>query len=145
MALSPAGWTSQSKFRPVASSTRMAASQISGPTPSPGSRVTACLAKEDGFGGLLLEVVGVDLDEVPPLLRDLVLGEDGVDRAGIDAGAAVDALVGVDEVHVGRIVGVDAVDRADLDAGRVLDADAWLGDHVSHRGRNVIRRVAASP
>jgi len=46
----------------------------------------------------LLEVVGIDLDEVPPLGRDLVFGEDRVHRAGIDARAAIDALVGIDVV-----------------------------------------------
>src|ERR1700694_3120128 len=94
MALSPAGWTSQSNSTPVASSSRTDASQISGPTPSPGSRVTACLVNPSSRE-LFLEVVDVDLDEVPPLFGNLVLGIDGVDRAGIHARAAVDALVGI--------------------------------------------------
>jgi hypothetical protein len=55
-----------------------------------------------------------------PLRRHLFLGGDGVDRAGLDAGVAVDALVGVDvELLVLLIVRllrrwVDAVDRAHL-------------------------------
>src|SRR5579859_5717066 len=131
-ARSPACWTSQSNCTPVASRTRTVASQISGPTPSPGTRVTACLATPLRLLELLLEVVGVDLDEVAPLCRHLVLGEDGVDRARIHASAAVDALVGIDVVHVRGVVGVDAVDRADLYAGRVLHAYAGLDDHISH-------------
>src|SRR5579863_3271782 len=82
--------------------------------------------------GLLLEVVGVNFDEVPPLLRDLVLGEDGVDRARVDARAAVDALVRIDVVHVRGVVGVNAVHRADLDARSVFDPYARLNDDVSH-------------
>src|SRR6266700_7931757 len=127
MTFSPACWTSQSNWTPVASRALTVASVISGPTPSPGIRVTACRAKS----GLLLEVVDVDLDELRPLPRHLVLREDGVHRAGVDAGAAVDALIGIDVVHVGVVVGVDAVDRADLHAGGVLDTDAGLGDHIS--------------
>src|SRR5207248_6012637 len=127
-ARSPACWTSQSNCTPVASRTRTVASQISGPTPSPGTRVTACLATPLGCSKLLLEVVGVDLDVVAPLCRHLVLGEDGVDRARVHASTAVDALVGIDVVHVRGVVGVDAVDRTDLYAGRVFDAYARLDD-----------------
>ena len=86
----------------------------------------------------LLEVVGVDLDVALPLVRELVLGEAGVHRAGLDAGVAVDALLGVDVelrdlVVVGLVRGgVDAVDRTDLDARVVLGVDAGFGDDVSH-------------
>src|SRR5437879_2981433 len=125
---SPACWTSQSNSTPVASRTRTLASLISGPTPSPGMRVTAWRAT----ARLLLEVVVVDLDELCPLRGHLVLREDRVHRAGVHAGAAVDALVRIDEVHVGVVVGVDAVDGADLHAGGVLHPDAGLGDDVCH-------------
>ena len=80
----------------------------------------------------VFEVVDVDLDEVAPLLRDLVLRKDGVDRAGINARPAVDALVGVDVIHVCRVVRVDAVDRADLDARGVLHIHAGLANDVCH-------------
>ena len=86
----------------------------------------------------LLVVVRVDLGVLLPLVGQLVLGEAGVDRAGLDAGIAVDALVGVDE-ELGHVVviglfwgGMDAVDRADLDAGIVLRVDAGLCDDVCH-------------
>ena len=68
----------------------------------------------------------------------LVLGEAGVDRAGLDARVAVDALLGIDVEHLDLVVvglvrrRVDAVDRADLDARVVLGADAGLCDHVGH-------------
>jgi hypothetical protein len=64
----------------------------------------------------VFEIVGVDRDEIAPLLRNLILGKDRVDRTRIDAGAAVDALVRVDVIHVRRVVGMDAVDRTHLDA-----------------------------
>src|SRR5262252_2580942 len=108
MTFSPACWTSQSNSTPVASRALTVASLISGPTPSPGIRVTAWRAKAPL---LPLEVVGVDLDERGPLGGNLVLRKDRVHGAGIHARAAVDALVGIDEVHLRRIVGVDTVDR----------------------------------
>src|SRR3954454_654538 len=87
---------------------------------------------------LVPEGGGVALDVRLPLVRHLVLGRDGVDRAGLHAGVAVDALLGVDvELLGGLELGLvrrrmDAVDRADLDARRVLGADAGLADHIRH-------------
>ena len=80
---------------------------------------------------------------------ELVLGEAGVDRAGLDAGVAVDALVGVDVEHLDAVVvglvgrRVDAVHRTDLDARVVLGADAGLGDDVGHSSA-LIRNVATA-
>src|SRR6266545_915664 len=62
------------------------------------------------------EELPVQLDEVLPLLRGLVLDEDRLHRADGLAGPAV-----------------DAVHRADLDAGLVLHVDARLGDDIRHR------------
>src|SRR5918993_2747418 len=73
-----------------------------------------------GLGGVALHVVG-----------DFVFGVDGLDGALRFAGAAVDALFGVDHEVVAGVV--DAVYRADLDAALVLRADTRLGDHVSQR------------
>src|SRR3954471_17123965 len=102
--------------------------------------VAAPLARTSAALRGLLEVVRVDLDELVPLVGDLVLREAGVDRARLDAGVAVDALLRIDVEHLDRVVvglvrrRVDAVDRADLDAGVVLGADAGLGDDVRHEG-----------
>src|SRR5437588_4479085 len=88
--------------------------------------------------GLGLVVLRVRLRVLLPLVRELVLREAGIDRAGLDAGVAVDALVGVDVEHLdGVVVGlvrgrVDAVDRADLDTRVVLGPDAGLCDYVRH-------------
>ena len=54
----------------------------------------------------------VDLDERLPLVGEGVLGEDRLDRALRLAGAAVDALLGVDDEDALELV--DAVDRADV-------------------------------
>src|SRR5436190_246196 len=90
--------------------------------------------------GLVGEVLRVLLDVVRPLVGHLVLREAGVHGAGLDAGVAVDAFLGVDvqllDVVVVRLVGrrMDAVDRAHLDARVVLRANAGLGDDVGHFG-----------
>src|SRR5437660_4337395 len=81
---------------------------------------------------LLLEVVGVDLDVFAPLLRDLVLGKDGVDRARINARAAVDALIRVDEIHGRGVIGVNTVDGANLDARGIFDPYTRLNNDISH-------------
>src|SRR4051795_8938128 len=87
---------------------------------------------------LVLEVARVDLDVTLPLVGELILGEAGVHRAGLDAGVAVDALFRVDvellDLVVIRLVRsrMDAVDRAHLDARVVLLPDAGLCDHVGH-------------
>src|SRR5712691_10041547 len=80
---------------------------------------------------VIQEELLVQLDEVLPLLRGLVLGEDRLHRADGLADPAVDAFVGVDIEHLRAFV--DAVHRADLDAGLVLHVDARLGDDIRHR------------
>src|SRR4051812_20968441 len=92
---------------------------------------------------LVLEVARVDLDVTLPLVRELILGEAGVHRAGLDAGVAVDALFRIDvellDLVVIRLVRsrMDAVDGADLDARIVLLPDTGLCDHVSHVAGNL--------
>src|SRR5674476_1244427 len=68
-------------------------------------------------GQRLGEEPGVVGGEVGPLPGDVVLVEDGLDRADRLAGAAVDALVRLDVER--SLPFVDAVDRALLDAGPV--------------------------
>src|SRR5216684_5237696 len=80
----------------------------------------------------ILEIVRVDLDVFAPLLRNFVLGEDGVDGARINASAAVDALIGIDEIHGRGVVGVNTVHGADLYARGIFHPDAGLNDDISH-------------
>src|SRR5262249_34639089 len=70
------------------------------------------------------------LDEVLPFLRNAVVGENRLDRAGGFARLAVDALVGMDVVLVFALV--NAVHGADFDAGLVLHSDAGFGDDERH-------------
>ena len=55
-----------------------------------------CRGRPDRLLAVAGVVLGVDRRVLRPLLGELVLGEAGVDRARLDAGVAVDALVGVD-------------------------------------------------
>ena len=97
-------------------------------------------------GGLVRVPGGVDGRVLRPLGRQRLLGEDRVHRAFRLAGAAVDALVRVDEqLAIDAFVVVDAVDRADGDARDVEHVDARLGDHVGHSGPPEGRGGAAYP
>src|SRR5207247_9942829 len=93
--------------------------------------------------------LGVQLDGLLPVVRQLVLGEASVNRARLDAGIAVDALIGVDEEHLARVVvgllggRMDAVDRTHLDARVVLGPDARLCDYICHSAAPINRGVAA--
>jgi hypothetical protein len=70
--------------------------------------------------------------------KHLVERKNGFDRAGRHAGAAINALVGVDvELLLGlevRLVfpRVDAVHRAHVDARRILRSNARFRNDVSH-------------
>src|SRR5690606_26891118 len=57
------------------------------------------------------------LDVFVPFGRHISVRKDRLHRAFGLAGAAVDALVGIDVVHILRFV--DTIDRADVDAARV--------------------------
>ncbi|MPM27712.1 hypothetical protein SDC9_74225 [bioreactor metagenome] len=77
-----------------------------------------------------IEEVDVDVVVVLPLLGQVVLVEDGLDRADGLAGAAVHALLGVDVQHAVALV--DAIDRTLVDAGTVLHVDTRLRNDVRH-------------
>jgi lysophospholipase L1-like esterase len=100
--------------------------------------IRVCLAANSGADLFALVILQVQGDVLRPLVRQLVLGEAGVDRARLDAGIAVDALLRVDVEHLDLVVvglirrRMDAVDRTDLDARVVLGTDARLGDDVGH-------------
>jgi hypothetical protein len=64
------------------------------------------------------------------LLRNLVLGVDGLNRALRLTRPAVNALLGVDHELIPTVV--DAVDRTDLDTGLVLGTYTRLRNDVGH-------------
>src|SRR5262249_22144294 len=78
----------------------------------------------------------VERDEVLPLMRHLDRGEDGPDGALRDAGAAVNALRGVDVKH--HVVLVEAVHRADRDAIGVLAIVAGRGNDAIIHGKGLL-------
>ena len=79
------------------------------------------------------------LDEMLPLLRQIILREDRPHRALVHAQVAVDAVGGVDVklIRVGEArltrLGMNAIHRANGDAGGVLHPDARQRDDVSHK------------
>ena len=87
---------------------------------------------------LAAEVLGVFLGKAGPLLRQVVLREDGRDRAGRNAGAAVNALDRIDEQLIGFaeavlvLLGVDAIDRSCVYTGGVLCADTGFCNDIGH-------------
>jgi len=96
------------------------------------------------FAGVLvsLEPLGVQGRVVLPLLRHVVLEENGGDRADALAGCAVDADFGVDVVLRVLGGGVDTVDGANVNARGVFDSDTGFGDRVRHVGP-IVLAVAA--
>src|SRR5262245_46334767 len=87
---------------------------------------------------LLLIMLRVDRYEVLPLFWRLVERENRLNGTRRNAGAAIDALVGMDEqllrcFELGLVLPrMDAIDRADINTGTVLGADARFGDDIRH-------------
>src|SRR5580658_3148026 len=83
-------------------------------------------------------VGGVLLGKAGPLFRQVVLREDGRNRARRNACAAVDALDRINEqlnrlaVTVLVLLGVDAIDRTGVHTGGVLGADTGFCNDVGH-------------
>ena len=96
------------------------------------------LIPANSIENLPAEVRGVLLGKVSPLLRQIVLGEDGRNGARRYASAAVDALNRIDEQLIGFAVtafvffGVDAIDGTGVHAGGVLGADTGFCNDVCH-------------
>lgn len=93
-----------------------------------------CQGDDSGLSRSLFEKVEpIELDELLGSGWQILLGEDGIDRAGGDAGAAVDALARIDVEHpVNAVVSDYAIDWADVQAGPVQDVDAGMGYDVGH-------------
>src|SRR6266446_5882565 len=85
------------------------------------------------------EVLRIPLRVLFPLFRQIVEREDGRDRAHGHAGAAVDALHGIDIQHllgcelVGVLLGMNAIHRTGVNTGGVFGSDAGLGNYVGHK------------
>src|SRR5690606_24153478 len=80
--------------------------------------------------GPLLAQLGVDVDILHLIRRQLVLGENGLGRAFWLAQGAVDALIGIDYKEIRAFV--EAIDRANLNAVGVLALNTVIGNNKSH-------------
>jgi hypothetical protein len=84
-------------------------------------------------------MVGIHLGEVLPLLGQVVLCENRLDRASRLARSTIDALDWVNIEHFGALkirlvlARMNAIDRANVDAGSVFGSDAGLSYYVGHK------------
>jgi hypothetical protein len=87
---------------------------------------------------LFFPIVVIDLDEILPFFGYFFFREYGCDGAGRLAGAAVDALVGIDVelrglCKTGFVLSrMDAINRANLNTCRVFDVYARFSDYIRH-------------
>jgi hypothetical protein len=83
------------------------------------------------------KMIGVDLNVMLPLFRDVFVAVDRLDRAGRLAGATINAFIRMDKKLLGGfeisliLARVDAIHGADVNTGRVLRADAGFANYVN--------------
>src|SRR5262245_10256808 len=83
------------------------------------------------------KMIGVDLNIMFPLIRNVFVAVDRFDRAGGLASAAINALVRMDKKHLGgfelRLIlpRMDAIHRADVNTRRILRADARFANYIN--------------
>src|SRR5258708_798752 len=80
---------------------------------------------------LLLKIIRVDLNIVLPLIGHVGVLKDGGHRALRLAGAAIDAFIGINVIHIVFVRSMNTIYRADIDAGGVFDINARLRNHES--------------
>src|SRR5947209_8592102 len=94
--------------------------------------------KTAGRARLALEVFGVLFCEAGPLVRQIIQGENGGNRADRDARATIDTFDGVDVDHIvlaerGFVLfGMNAIHRASINTRRVFGSDTGFRDYVCH-------------
>jgi hypothetical protein len=82
-------------------------------------------------------VVGVNLNVILPLFRDVFVAKDSFDRTGRLTGAAINAFVRIDiemldDVEIRFVLArVNAIHRANVNTRRILGADTRLGDYIN--------------
>jgi len=70
------------------------------------------------------------IQEFRPLIRKLVLMENGIYRTGIYAGSTVNALIRFNVELLFTFI--DAIDGTGIDTGFILNTDTRLCNHISH-------------
>ena len=84
------------------------------------------------------EVVGIHCCEVLPLFRQVVFGEDGLNRTRGLTSAAVDTFIGMNVEHLRCLEvsfvfsGMNAINGADVHTCGVLGTNTGFCDHVGH-------------
>jgi hypothetical protein len=90
-----------------------------------------------GAPSLSTKMIGVDLNVMLPLFRDVFVAIDRLDRAGRLAGATINAFIRMDKKVLGGfeisliLARVDAIHGADVNTGRVLCSDAGFANYVN--------------
>jgi hypothetical protein len=86
---------------------------------------------------LLLKVIGVDLNIIPPLLRHIFIAVNRFNGTGGLTRAAIDAFIRIDIEMFERLeipfilARVNAIYRANVDARGIFCADAWFTDNIN--------------
>src|SRR5205085_507172 len=98
---------------------------------------------------LLMEEVGVDLDELHLVFWHVAVGKDGRDGTLRFAQTAINTLVGIDVEHIVRLCPLmDAVNGTDRDARFIFHSDARFGNYISHwriSSKNLGRMTSCVP
>jgi hypothetical protein len=77
-----------------------------------------------------LEEDSIDISELLPFARNVILVIDRFNRTDWLAGSAIHALIRLDVEHPGTLI--NAIDRALLDTRLILDIHTRLSDYVGH-------------
>jgi hypothetical protein len=94
----------------------------------------------------VLEVVSINLNILLFVRRNRTLLEDGTHGAGRLTGAAVNALIRINEELLDVLIvtftlrGMNAIYRTDVHTGTVFKTHAWAGNHVRHGTNNLLIR-----
>jgi len=90
-------------------------------------------------------MVSVDLDVLFPLIRNIFVSIDRLNRAGWLAGAAINTFVRMDKellrtLELGFIFArVYAIDRADINTSRILRTNARFANYVNSHYANLLQ------
>ena len=85
--------------------------------------------------------IGIDLNKLHLVFRQIFFGVDGIDRTFWDTNRAVDALIGVDDQEIGAFT--KTVNWANVYTVSVFALDAGLGNYVCHGGKEGLEIKAA--
>jgi hypothetical protein len=123
-------------------STGQTSTQNSSLAPMQGSQIT--YAKKLHLLLASFVVVSIHLSEMLPLLGQIILGKDRLNRASRLARSAVNALVRVNIQHFSRFeirfvfTGMNAINRANVHTGCILGPYAGLRYNICHLNQSLL-------